>query len=87
MIYAVTLLHMYGNLIINGRQGTLFEFQEEIRKHGYRPSRAKASLVLLQPLIKRDFYGYAFMLCCLLGILKVLVAGGSIGTFVTLSFI
>ena len=37
VIYAVTLLHMYGNLIINGRQGTLLELQEEIRKHGYRP--------------------------------------------------
>jgi phosphatidylglycerophosphate synthase len=87
VIYAGTLLLMYGNLIISRRQGTLLEFQEEIRKPGYHPGPMKAALVSLQPFIKRDFYAWAFMICCLLDFSKLILSGWSIGAFFTLGFI
>ncbi|MGV8074699.1 MAG: CDP-alcohol phosphatidyltransferase family protein [Syntrophobacteraceae bacterium] len=87
VIYGVTLFIMYGNLIIDGRQGTLLEFQEEIRSPGYRQGRMKSWLAKLQPFIKRDFYGYAFMILCLLGLPKIVIAGWSIGAILTLVFI
>ncbi len=87
VVYAVTLWIMYRRLIVDQRQPSLLAFQEEIRRPGYRPQGIKAWLVSLQPLIKRDFYGYAFMLCGLLGIPKLLIGGWSIGAFLTLGFI
>lgn len=86
-VYSVTLLIMYGNLIIDKRKPTLLAFQEEIRKPDYRPGRLKACLVSLQPFIKRDFYGYAFMALSLLNLPKLILAGWSIGAFLTLGFI
>jgi 1L-myo-inositol 1-phosphate cytidylyltransferase / CDP-L-myo-inositol myo-inositolphosphotransferase len=86
-VYGVTLLVMYGNLIVSRRKPSLLAFQEEIRKADYRPGRIKAWLVKLQPFIKRDFYGYAFMLCALLGVPQVLLGGWSIGAVLTLGFI
>jgi phosphatidylglycerophosphate synthase len=87
VVYGATLLIMYGNLIGEKRKPSLLAFQEEIRRPDYRPGRMKAWLVSLQPFIKRDFYGYAFMLCGLLGIPKILIGGWSIGAFLTLGFI
>lgn len=87
VVYGVTLAIMYGNLIVDKRRPSLLAFQEEIRRPGYRPGRMKAWLVSLQPFIKRDFYGYAFMLCGLLGIPEILIGGWSIGAFLTLGFI
>jgi phosphatidylglycerophosphate synthase len=87
VVYGVTLFIMYGNLIANKRKPTLLAFQEEIRRADYRPGRLKAGLVALQPFIKRDFYGYAFMICCLLSAPKVLIGGWSIGAILTLGFI
>jgi phosphatidylglycerophosphate synthase len=87
VVYGVTLLIMYGGLIINRRKATLLAFQEEIRRPGYRPGRVKAWLVALQPFIKRDFYGYAFMVSALLGLPKIIIAGWSVGAFLTLGFI
>lgn len=86
-VYGLTLVIMYGNLIADRRKPSLLAFQEEIRHPGYRPGRIKAWLVALQPFIKRDFYGYAFMLCALLGAPQILLGGWSIGAFLTLGFI
>ncbi len=86
-VYGLTLWVMYGSLIRNRRKPTLLAFQEEIHRPGYRPGRMKAGLVALQPFIKRDFYGYGFMILALLGLPKVIIAGWSLGAFLTLGFI
>lgn len=87
VIYGITLTVMYGHLIANKRKPTLLSFQEEIRSPGYSPGRIKAFLVALQPFIKRDFYGYAFMITALLGLSKLMIAGWLTGALLTLGFI
>jgi len=87
VVFALTLVLMYGSLIGSGRQGTLLEYQEEIRRPGYRPGRVKACLVALQPLIKRDFYGHAFMLCSVLNLPEVILGGWTLGAMLTLGFV
>lgn len=86
-VFAVTLLVMYGSLAGSGGKGTLLEFQEAVRRPGYRPGRVKACLVAMQPLIKRDFYGHAFMLCSVLNLPEVILAGWTIGAVLTLAFV
>ena len=86
-VFAVTLVVMYRSLAGSGGQGTLLEFQEAVRRPGYRPGRVKACLVALQPLIKRDFYGHAFMLCSVLNLPEVILAGWTIGAVLTLAFV
>jgi hypothetical protein len=78
---------MYRSLAGSGGQGTLLEFQEAVRRPGYRPGRLKAGLVALQPLIKRDFYGHAFMVCSVLNLPEVILAGWTIGAVLTLAFV
>jgi phosphatidylglycerophosphate synthase len=86
-VFAVTLVVMYGSLAGSGGQGTLLEFQAAVRRPGYRPGRVKACLVALQPLIKRDFYGHAFMLCSVLNLPEVILAGWTLGAVLTLAFV
>jgi phosphatidylglycerophosphate synthase len=86
-VFAVTLAVMYRRLAGSGGQGTLLEFQEAVRRPGYRPGRVKAGLVALQPLIKRDFYGHAFMLCSVLDLPEVVLAGWTTGAVLTLAFV
>ncbi len=86
-VFAVTLAVMYRSLAGSGGKGTLLEFQEAVRRPGYRPGPLKALLVSLQPLIKRDFYGHAFMLCSVLNLPGVILVGWTIGAVLTLGFV
>ena len=87
VVYGATLTIMYGVLITNKRKPTLLSFQEEIRKPGYNPGRLKAWLVSLQPFIKRDFYGFAFMFAGFLDLPELIIAGWLVGSLLTLFFI
>jgi phosphatidylglycerophosphate synthase len=87
VIYALTLLLMYAKLVLGGRHGTLLEFQQEVRRPEYRTGPMRAWLVPLQPLIKRDFYAWGFLVCCLLDIPKFILSCWSVGILLLFAFI
>lgn len=84
-VYVLVLIVMYRKLIYGFRSTTLLRFQEEIQKLGLQKNRRGRFILRLQPLIKRDFYGYLFMFLALAGIPSVTLVAWLIGVLSTLA--
>lgn len=88
-IYLITVIFMYWQIIANNQPATLLTFQEEVGKPEFRANNRRLSNIIsiLQPLIKRDFYGIAFMVVSLLGLAKLIIVGWFLGSLATLFFV
>jgi phosphatidylglycerophosphate synthase len=81
--YVLLVILMYRKLIYGYRSHTLLRFQQEIKKPGLQKNKRFRFVLRLQPLIKRDFYGYLFMLLALAGVPSVTLVVWLIGVVST----
>lgn len=84
-LYVLVLFVMYRKLIYGFRSTSLLRFQEEIKKPGLQKNMRYRFILRLQPLIKRDFYGYLFMFLALAGIPSMIPVAWLIGVLSTLA--
>lgn len=88
-IYVLTVAFMYWQIIADRQPATLLSFQERVRSPEFQQRRRRLSGVIsvLQPLIKRDFYGLAFMAASLAGLAKLIILGWFVGSIATLGIV
>jgi|GEM_PF-2261271 len=86
-IYIITFLLMYWQLYRSAQPPTLLTFQKEIHRPEFRKKILAPLILALQPLVKRDFYGYAFLVMSLTGLAWLINLWWLVGIIATLTFV
>jgi len=68
VFYLLTIFLLYSRLLTTSRSASLLFFQEQIHTAEFKKKRASPLISALQPVIKRDFYAFFFMVFAVLGI-------------------
>jgi len=71
--YFLTLILLYGHLATGTQSSSLLYFQEQIKTRQFQKRRAAPLITFLQPLVKRDLYGFIFMILAVLGLPHIII--------------
>jgi phosphatidylglycerophosphate synthase len=71
--YFLTIVLLYGRLLSGTQSSSLLHFQEQIKTSEFQKKRTARLITLLQPLVKRDLYGFIFMILAVLGFPQIII--------------
>jgi len=71
--YFLTIILLYGRLATGSQSSSLLYFQEQIKTSEFQKRKTAPLITFLQPFVKRDLYGFIFMILAVLGLPQVII--------------